>query len=214
MAQVTRPIHHFYHVYADGAWKDKVSDHVRALRQYGLYDNLTSFNVGCVGSNRNITEVLDFFDIQGLNCNLIASGPTGWEQITLDPLWELAKTDPEAHFLYCHTKGAANYAPVNENWRRGMTKKLVVEWEKCVQALEDCASTVGCHYYRINPDNPNPFWGGNFWWASGQHINLLEKCSREHRHCAEAWIGTVRDHPLYKPYDVWPVPIGTTPEPY
>lgn len=214
MAQVTTPIHHFYHVYADGTWQDKVADHTRALKEYGLYENLNSFNVGCVGSTHNVEKVLDFLDKQGLKYNLVAEESTGWEQITLDPLWEMAKNDKNAYFLYCHTKGAANFDPVNLNWRLGMTRNLVVKWEKCIQALENGVSTVGCHYYLVNPDNPNPFWGGNFWWATGTHISLLDKCSREHRHCAESWIGTISSHPLYKPYDVWPASIGTAPPPY
>jgi hypothetical protein len=214
MASTLRELHHFYHVYADGTWQDKAVEHVRALKQYGLYDNLSSFNIGCVGSVDNVARVVEFLDSQGVNYSLVAHEPTGWEQVTLDPLWEMAKTHQNDYFLYCHTKGAANYAPVNENWRRGMTRNLVVEWGKCVQAMDDGISTVGCHYYRVNPDNPNPFWGGNFWWATGTHINLLEKCSREHRHCAEAWIGTLKDSKIYKPYDVWPVVIGTFPEPY
>lgn len=207
-------LHHFYHVYADGNWRICVPNHLRALKQYGLYDKLSSFNVGLVGNTTNIETVLDFLDQNQVKYNVVAAPPTGFEQETLDPLWESAKNMENAYILYAHTKGSAFYDQINENWRNGMTRKLVVEWEKCVKTLDEGYSTVGCHFYRINPDNPNPFWGGNFWWVTSEHVKALEKVARDHRHCAEAWIGSIKDHKIFKPHDMFPVVIGTLPEPY
>lgn len=207
-------LHHFYHVYADGDWKICLPNHVRALKQYGLYDQLTSFNIGFVGKVENIQEILEYLDQNDFKYNIVAASPTGFEQETLDPLWELAQTMENDYILYAHTKGSAFHAPINEVWRDGMTRKLVVEWENCINILNTDHSTVGCHFYRINPENPNPFWGGNFWWVTSEHVKALKKTSREHRHCAEAWIGSIHTQPVFKPFDVFPVVIGTQAEPY
>ena len=207
-------LHHFYHVYADGDWKMCLPNHVRALKQYGLYDQLTSFNIGFVGKVENIQEILDYLDQNDFKYNIVAASPTGFEQETLDPLWELAQTMENEYILYAHTKGSAFHAPINEVWRDGMTRKLVVEWENCINILNTDHSTVGCHFYRINPENPNPFWGGNFWWVTSEHVKALKKTSREHRHCAEAWIGSIHTQPVFKPFDVFPVVIETQAEPY
>ena len=207
-------IHHFYHVYADGDWHFKLSDHIRALKTYGLYDNLESFNIGCVGSDENFNNVVSLLQENGIKCTIVAHANTGWEQVTLNHLWLKAKTHKNDIFLYCHTKGAANISELNETWRRGMTRKLVVEWERCVYALEQSYSTVGCHYYSDNPDNPNPFWGGNFWWATGAHINLLNVCGNTRRHEAESWIGTIYQNEYYKPFNIWQTEIASPTEDY
>ena len=207
-------IHHFYHVYADGDWLSKLSDHIRALKTYGLYEKLESFNIGCVGSDTNFNNVVTFLQENNVKCTIVAHSHLGWEQITLNHMWLHAKTHQNDIFLYCHTKGAANNSELNEIWRRGMTRKIVVEWEHCVSLLEQGHSTLGCHYFPHNPDNPNPFWGGNFWWATGEHINLLKLCGNNVRHEAESWIGTIYTHESYKPASIWNAPIASPTEGY
>ena len=207
-------IHHFYHLYADGNWQMCVVDHIRALVQYGLYENLASLNIGFVGTPENILMAQEYLTLRGLAYNVAATSPGGWEQVTLDPLYEMAVRDPDAYYVYAHTKGAANFAPVNEVWRNGMTRYNIVEWERAVEVLDEGYTTAGCHYYPINFDNPNPFWGGNFWWATGKHISMLGICEKDHRHRAEAWVGKINEDPYYRNYDLFPVGIGTVPAPF
>jgi len=207
-------IHHFYHLYADGNWQLCVPDHIRALVNYGLYENLASLNIGFVGNSTNIVLAQEYLALHGLTYNVAATAPGGWEQVTLDPLYEMAVQDPDAYYVYAHTKGAANFAPVNDIWRNGMTRVNIVDWQRAVQVLDEGYTTAGCHYYTINPDNPNPFWGGNFWWATGKHISMLGICEKDYRHRAEAWVGKINNDPFYKPYDLWPVGIGTIPQPF
>ena len=207
-------LHHFYHVYADGNWLEITKNHLRALKQYGLYDNLTSFNVGIVGSEQNIDSVSSFLDECGYNFKIVATNPDGWEQVTIHKLWEMANSHNDAYFVYAHTKGSAHPHGVSLNWRNGMTRHLIVEWQKCVDALDSGYSTVGCHAQPGREDQPLPFWGGNFWWATSEHIRSLSRCPENTRYDAEAWIGQNHLTPVYKPYDVFPVSIGTEPEPY
>lgn len=209
-----RQLHHFYHAYVDGTWQDKFEDHLRAMKTYGLYDNLSSFNIGIVGSDANYELFLRFLDENDTKYTIVAHETAAWEQITLDPLWEMAKLNKNAYFVYSHTKGAANFHGSNELWRKSMTRTNIVEWEKCVEALDSGYSTASCHYYPNNWDSHNPFWGGNFWWATGTHISALEKCARNTRHNAEGWIGTIHQTSIFKPKDMWPFPVFTPSEPY
>lgn len=210
-----KEIHHFYHIYADGNWVEPVTDHVRALTQYGLYDALTSLNVGFVGSESNILMAQEYLQVRGLTFNVAATSPTGWEQVTLHPLYELCAQNPDCYVVYAHSKGAAFPTGITKRWRDGMTRANIVEWEKAVAALDSGHTTAGCHYYAMNPDITNPFWGGNFWWARGELIKALGPCGNQHRHMAEGWIGELyQNTELFKPFDLWPVPIGTPVDPF
>lgn len=210
-----KEIHHFYHLFADGNWSQAVNDHMRALTQYGLYNELTSLNIGFVGSESNIVMAQEYLQVRGITYNVAATAPHGWEQVTLDPLYDMCVENPDCYIVYAHTKGAANPASNTERWRTGMTRANIVEWEKAVAALDAGYTTAGCHYYAKNPDITNPFWGGNFWWATGGLIKALGRCQTRIRHDAEGWVGQLYENPeLFKPFDLWPVPIGTPSDPY
>lgn len=186
-----------------------VPDHIRALTHYGLYENLTSLNIGFVGNPANILMAQEYLTLRGLHYNVAATSQTGWEQVTLDPLYEMATRDPDAYYVYAHTKGAANFAPISEVWRNGMTLFTIVEWERAVEVLDEGYTTAGCHYQRIGPQVTSPYWGGNFWWATGKHIKMLGICAKDHRYCAESWVCLIYDDPYYKPFDLFPCEIGT-----
>lgn len=207
-------LHHFYHVYADGNWREIVENHLYALKNYGLYDNLDSFNVGVVGSEENVATFTAFLSECDYKFKIVATNSDGWEQVTINKLWETANSVDDSYFVYAHTKGAAHPHGVSFNWRNGMTRHLIVEWQKCVDFLNYGYSTVGCHLQPGREDQPHPFWGGNFWWATSEHIRSLGKCPENSRYDAEAWIGYCHLTSVYKPYDVFPVPIGTEPETY
>ena len=95
-------LHHFYHVYADSHWQPIVKEHIRALKQYGLYENLESFNIGCVGSDENFNNLVNFLNEEDVDCTIVAHETTGWEQVTLKQLWLTAKDHPNDVFLYGH----------------------------------------------------------------------------------------------------------------
>lgn len=210
-----KKIHHFYHIYADGHWVEAVTDHVKALTRYGLYDQLSSFNVGFVGSEANIVMAQEYLQVRGLTFNVAATAETGWEQVTLKPLYELCAKTPDCYVVYAHSKGSAFPQGNTWAWRTGMTRVNIVEWEKAAAALDNGYTTAGCHFYAKNPEITNPFWGGNFWWAKGDLIKALGPCKNDHRHCAEGWIGELYENTeIFKPKDLWPVPIGTPPYPF
>lgn len=187
-------IQHFYHLYADGDWEQPLEEHVRALRTVTVPLNITVGVVGQTAAVGRASEALLRLMPQGYRA-VDVSGNTGWEQDTLRLIRQaLPSMDPTDTVLYAHTKGAANPSGTNTAWRQCMTRKLVRGWRSAQQALRQGADTVGCHW--LTPEkNPKvveiPYYGGNFWWATPEHLKRLPDPSDETRYHAEAWLGTV-----------------------
>jgi hypothetical protein len=206
-------IHHFYHCYADGDWVVPLHEHIRALQVGGLYDHLDSFHIGFVGSDDNIAKVCDSLEVHGvrdyITCSAVAEG---FEQETLDKLYDFSQ-DHDGAVLYAHTKGSANFAPINDPWRRSMEQKCVVEWRTAVAALEcDGKAIVGCHWImgnpeverlveawrnrRLNPpglDGVGGMFGGNYWWTRLELLRQNCRPGRESRYAAEHWLGQLSE---------------------
>lgn len=186
MESVPRPaLSHFYHVFADGNWQTPVTEHLDHLERSGLAAALDSFGVGIVGSHLNRLEVIDFID-RRLQIDHLAEAEDGWEQVTLNLMLDRMG---DSLVLYAHTKTAANYSDMHDQWRKSMTYFMVHRWRECVELLGEY-DTVGCH--RIEPEDGNPlqgFWGGNYWWARSEWLRTVPPLSYESRYHAEAWIG-------------------------
>ena len=203
------PLHHFYHCYCDGDWLLPVQEHFDALVSSGLYDALDTLHVGFVGSEPNIAAARSFLaDFDFETCAMVAEG---FEQETLDHLWEFSFNHDGLCF-YAHTKGAANYASINDAWRRSMTFFNVIGWRRPVTALTDGKAIAGCHWIRGNPDEErlvdawrnrhlNPpgldgvggMFGGNFWWARLDLIRRNCEPTRVSRMDAEHWLGQLSE---------------------
>lgn len=186
-------IRHFYHLYADGAWGQPLAEHVAAWRTVTAPKQLT---IGIVGSVHNVglagdtlPDLLDDYDAVDV------SGGCGWEQ---DTLRLIVQALPNMYggdlVLYAHTKGAANPSVTNTAWRGCMTRNLVRGWRSATQAVGNGADTVGCHWLtpQKHPRSVRvPYYGGNFWWATPEHLKRLPEPSDESRYHGEAWLGTV-----------------------
>lgn len=188
-------LHHFYHVYADGAWQDPVVDHLLALRQNGLYQQLKSFNIGFVGSQENIKEVRSFLDDE-CSYTVVASQPDGFEQITLFELEKFVKQN-DGLVSYAHTKGSWHSCPGATIHRRQMEHHNFVDWQLPVYHLTHGAYIAGCWWSfwnggdiaSENLDNYARFFIGNFWWARCDIMRLNMPLKDGYRHYAETWIG-------------------------
>ena len=191
------PLHHFYHVYADGDWREAFHDHLRALSLKGLLGKLETFNVGLVGSEENIAEVKVWLDERDVEYGIVAESLTGWEQETLIPLHEFTRSN-EGYVSYAHTKGAANYAKINKFWRRSMEWYNFHNWGKAVEALDGGVKIVGCHWIAGGAAE-NPPWGtggmfgGNFWWSSCEVLRQAPEIETDNRYAAEHWVGRLSE---------------------
>lgn len=196
-------IHHFYHVYADGGWQQPVEEHVAALEVLDLDMRLT---VGVVGRPANRVKVMQrMWGVQGLDW--VHGWDAGYEQRTLGLAFDTEFADDDL-ILYAHSKGAGHPLPgVSDPWRRCMTRHLITEGRSALEAFKHGADTVGCHW--LTPaEHPDlvtiPYYGGNFWWATGAHIKRLPPPSDATRYHAEAWLGTVPPHRAVDLQPGWP----------
>lgn len=186
------PLHHFYHIYADGAWRDPVQEHLEALQTSGLAtEEGFSFSVGLVGSETNTAAVRDFLNTHSLPWREISSSRQGWEQVTLSVLARESHT-LEGFVFYAHTKGASAPGGFNTAWRRRMTYHTVTHWREALASLET-HHAYGCHWMELEG---HWLFGGNFWWTRMSHVRLLPTPQLHSRWAAEGWIGQL---PKYIP---------------
>ena len=194
-------ITHFYHIYADGLWKDPVREHIIALRQSKLIYSIDKFFVGIVGSQDNIKSVKKFLNTCGVDYDIVAEEESGWEQVTMNKLREFAHQN-DGWIFYAHTKGSSDPSPINIAWRKSMTYYNIIRWEEATSYL-DRFDTVGTHWV-TGPQDGKVFWGGTFWWATTDYLKTLPEIGMENRHRTEDWIGITKK---VKPFDMnpgWP----------
>jgi hypothetical protein len=202
------PIHHYYHIYADGAWKDPVSEHTDALRESGLEDYPDfRLHIGLVGNAENVQRVRDYLRSKEFAWNLAGWSEKGWEQLTLAAVANDCQHN-EGLVFYAHTKGAHAPGKFNTAWRRRMIYFNITRWKDAVTSLKTC-DAYGCHWMGLEP---NWFFGGNFWWTHTRHIRLLDPVQLENRWRAEDWIGQlkyrIKDLKVCDPAGPFPGTIG------
>lgn len=197
---------HYYHCYAIPGWKPIMESHLNTLIANGLPEFLGAFNLGIVGTKEQRQEVIDYCNTI-ITTNVVNEADSGWEQVTLIPLWKDAGSYD--YVLYAHTKGVTLQNRVNTNWRQSMTNGVVRDWAKCVEALQthDAAGL-----YWLTPEQwPNivstPFFGGNFWWATTRLIQQHKSEPPVDNRCqAESWLAqNILPRPkVFNLLDGWP----------
>lgn len=170
---------HFYHIYSNGLWQQPFTEHVTALIESGLLEELDFIGVGIVGADAQRAYVKELLPPK---FHVVAEASTGWEQVTHTPLSE--DLEEPSKILYAHTKGAANYHQLQEPWRKEMTDGTIYHWRECVNLL-DQYDVVGCRWRR----DPWRHFSGTFWWATSKYLSTLAPISYAYRDDAEAWIG-------------------------
>jgi hypothetical protein len=191
---------HWYHIYADGNWLTPVHEHVAALERGGLLGELELFAVGMVGSPDNCDAVVATLDQIAPSYTVVAMEPVGWEQVTLNALYEWVRDENEGGLVaYGHTKGASRNDPIDQPWRRAMEYFCFLEWRRPVEALMGGAAIAGCYWHQ-GGESPTPgygfggMFGGNFWWTHAEHLARSCPPGQETRHHAEHWLGQLSEY--------------------
>ena len=202
--QTPPKLNHFYHIYAGNDWLLTVHQHFVALNAYGLMDNLENVYVGIVGTEEQRQTVISHLQSYG-NPKIVvaAQADSGYEGVTLNKLWEFAKTD-DGLIYYAHTKGSSRGGLVNQLWCRSMLFFSAVRWQDAINRLiNEDHDAAGCHYlckdkfpeyfkmYKEHHKNGYPFFAGNFWWAKSSHISKLLVTSQNDKYSPEGWLGSV-----------------------
>lgn len=179
----------------------------------GLYDQLTTFSIGLVGSQQNRDAVKTYLATNGVNFGVCAESDTGWEQVTQIPMWEFCQhkdgfQDNEGLILYAHTKGAYSPIDVNQRWRRSMTYWNIIRWQDALEKLMDHGA-YGCHWIQPTLNMPehklgNFMMAGTFFWTHCELVRTWPRPALTHRHEAEGWIGYGWHQSPFKVWDCTP----------
>jgi len=212
---MSNKIYHFYHIWADGQWKDPVSEHIEALTMSNLINNIYSFNIGIVGTKENREMVKSYLNEKNIKFNVCKEVDSGYEQETLDEISNLEyinNLDENAYILYAHAKGSSNTENFEKEWRKALTHNLIIKWEDCVKLLAD-NTIVGNQYTTQHNIAQIPItvaypkgktlikhgmYNGNFWWSHLKNIQKLGKTIKikkpdgtYDRGSAETWISNL-----------------------
>jgi len=194
-------ITHFYHIYANGNFEEAITEHLRALKYYGLGSQLNKFYIGFIGEEKNQNKAIKLIETYKIPFEIVAKEEEGYEQVTLEKLRDYSFLN-DGLIFYAHTKGAADNSLINTTWRSSMCYYNVVLWQNIVEnILNNGYTTGGCHWLNAYG---HQFFGGNYWWATTDYIKTLPPLKYDNRWWAEAWIGEGRRN---KPYDAnpgWP----------
>ena len=171
----------------------------RELEKSGLLRDATEIHLSLVGRSGFRFPKRDNFILHH-NPDL-AYG----EFATLEILSKKVQDNPDANYLYIHTKGISKFWNRSiRDWRKYMTFFCVNEYRDAVKIL-DSSDACGVDLSLI----PKPHFSGNFWWARGEYIKSLPSIesistpgaefTHSLRHNAEFWIGMGggRLHSLY-----------------
>lgn len=205
-------------------WETPTIEHIKALNDSGLMDEIDSFNFGLVGSLEDRKKVEEFLKENFKSINIVAQADQGFEQETMDAIYDYAK-DHSGYVLYAHTKNAMNVNDVHIKWRKSMTYFTVMKWRECIDLLNSGYDAVGSHYLRVtnnalvaepgNEKSYNGIFAGTFWWTDLKYIKSFPKVFRYNRFDAEAWISNLKEAVEntgkdFKVYDFNPNHPGTT----
>lgn len=194
-------IRHYYHCFAGGAWSPPVRDHYTALGRAGLDDMVTT--IGLIGPEHDRRMAREMIDYR--SGKWVLPKPARWleaseghEQLTLQQIHiDVHNIPGEYAVLYAHSKGAYDDSDANAAWRRSMTARVVGQWERCVELLEEGYDCVGCHWvkaedYRSGDEfkGEPPFFAGNFWWAKSSFLRTLPPPDNKNRWAAEMWLSS------------------------
>ena len=206
-----KELHHFYHIGCSGKWLQPLSEHIHALKRYGLLEKLDTVNFGIMGLIDDREAVKKYLASELDNFNIVAESDTGWEQVTLAPLYEFALKN-DGYLYYAHTKSSINHNTFGVKHRRSMTYFTAVNWKDCIDKLDEGYAMAGTHYYQIylikdaygnEMDLPGEiqhtqikkhdgYYSGNFWWITIDALKTLKPCANEYRQDAEFWIAQVK----------------------
>lgn len=205
-----KPIAVFYHTYFGGGSVPVntnnairiVSEQLGAMKVCGLLDAAHKVVVGVSG------DVTDFMVMTGVvpeGVDLVHNTQGIGELPTMKVMQDYCKCNPEHYICYLHTKGVIhNGNPTFEAWRRCMERVVILKWKECARSLECGYDTVGAHW--LTPSQfpfigPVPYWGGNFFWATAEHLNKLPPIDiHADRYQAEVWIGKSKKWPKARDY--------------
>lgn len=172
----------YYHAYTSSNLRVgllMIDNQIRRLKRSGLFERADQLNVVIVGPHaREAEELIRLHGKFRILETCTDDKEEEFEGRTLKYLWREAQ--PGDKIMYFHTKGVSyitgqnkvhgwisprNLRAVN-GWRHAMEHFLIDDWRWQVSGLGPAYHTVGI----ILLFHPFYMYGGNFWWATGEHV--------------------------------------------
>lgn len=170
----------FYHVWAEGAWEEPLSEYLATLSTSGFEGPLYIGIVGSFAARARVQSAVP------RPAEYILA-PNGWEQITLDAIRDYA-LDHEGAVAYAHTKGSYNQNERQREIRAELLDHVISRWRENLTYLAD-HDAVGWQWTDAK-EGYQAFFHGNFWIANCSYLRRLQPCSRLSRFRAEGWLGS------------------------
>lgn len=201
-------IAHFYHLWCGGEWERILLEHIESLRVTGFIQHISTVYFGLVGTSSDRRRAREVLLKSGINFTIVAEENEGYEQVTIDYLHQFSKTN-HCWIYYCHNKGSYTVTPLNERWRKTMTRHNIEEWPVAFKHLSDeNIDATGCYFLSYLTSElvlpGQQFFAGNFWWAKSSYLRTLPDLKWETRYEAEAWIGSNDRIRIADLYPNWP----------
>jgi hypothetical protein len=166
-----------------------------ALKESGLEEAASEIYIGVNGDE---SEAFDASEYAPSKSQIIPHGRGSASELTT--LHYIQKwLRPGWNVCYHHIKGATHPgSKIWESWRNCMERVVIWNWRDCVRDLEHGFDTAGAHWMSSEKyaiiDPSQRYWGGNFWWATSEHLLKLPtiQANADNHNMfyeAEVWIG-------------------------
>lgn len=164
----------FWHTYLVGDFKIIIQDQITKLFTSGLYDGVTSINVGISSPNQlNIEWIISLLKSYDKFKYTIHTENDG-EKPTMRLLMNYAKAH-NCNIMYFHTKSVSNTGYNNILWRMSMDYNIIYKWKECIKILNDGADAVGCNLRYNTHVGYYPHFSGTYWWSNSNYIKTLNE---------------------------------------
>ena len=122
-----------------------------------------------IGNNTEATRVLMDRLCTNLVCEHMQHYDEGFEDVTLDKLYDYCHDNEESSVLYFHSKGSFhNWKDhTNENWRRHLT--AAVSRDECLRPPDESCNVCGLQYFPVW----SSFVPGNFFVSKCSYVQRL-----------------------------------------
>jgi len=111
----------------------------------------------------------DLCEMYKLRCQHMAHYDRGFEEVTLQRLYDFCQSHPTYRVVYMHSKGSYHnfQSDINERWRWHLTQAVL--HKDCIQPPNETCNLCGLQYFPI----PASFMPGNFFTSHCSYINKL-----------------------------------------
>lgn len=214
-SSLDRPIRGWFHIACMHGGDLIAAEMHGRLLQSGLLSMASSVEVSMLGDQTGRDRLMA--NIIGTNpkykLNISSHDVSLYEWPALIEMWRAARTS-DFYAFYVHTKGASNcrpdvptYIQCNlRNWRHCMSHFVIGEHMSALTALKGGYDTSGALYYPCVNPGIGGMYGGNFWWATSEHLRRLPDprglagSSGEARMRAESWLCSLEDGKYFNQY--------------